>query len=133
MLPRQTARVYEFGPFRLDAEERLLLRDGRPVDLTPKAFDTLLVLVEHGGRVLSKEELLRAVWPDAFVEENYLAVNISKLRAALGERARDRQYIETVARRGYRFVASVSEVRGGARGAAAEELVLSKRTLSRVV
>jgi DNA-binding winged helix-turn-helix (wHTH) protein/TolB-like protein/Tfp pilus assembly protein PilF len=131
VIPRQTSTVYEFGPFRLDTAERLLLRDGRPVEVTPKAFDTLLVLVENGGRMLAKEELLRAVWPDAFVEENYLSVNISKLRAALGEGPRDRQYIETVPRRGYRFVAGVREVRDAT--APGRELVLSRRTLSRIV
>jgi DNA-binding winged helix-turn-helix (wHTH) protein/TolB-like protein/Tfp pilus assembly protein PilF len=96
---------YAFGPFVLDTRERRLLRDGEPVPLTLKAFDLLQVLVENQGHLLHKEELLRRVWPDAAVEENNLTVTISALRKALGEGPADRQYIETVPRRGYRFVA----------------------------
>jgi DNA-binding winged helix-turn-helix (wHTH) protein/TolB-like protein/Flp pilus assembly protein TadD len=96
---------YAFGPFLLDTRERRLLRDGKVVPLTLKAFDLLLVLVENQGHLLQKEELLRRVWPDAIVEENNLTVTISALRKALGEGPTDREYIETVPRRGYRFVA----------------------------
>jgi DNA-binding winged helix-turn-helix (wHTH) protein/TolB-like protein/Flp pilus assembly protein TadD len=96
---------YAFGPFLLDTRERRLLRDGKVVPLTLKAFDLLQVLVENPGHLLHKEELLRRVWPDAIVEENNLTVTISALRKALGEGPTDRQYIETVPRRGYRFVA----------------------------
>jgi DNA-binding winged helix-turn-helix (wHTH) protein/pimeloyl-ACP methyl ester carboxylesterase/class 3 adenylate cyclase len=103
-------RFYEFGPFRLDLEERLLLREGKPVQLTPKAFDTLLALLENSGKVLEKEEMMRQVWPDTFVEEANLAVNISLLRKALGNRADGGHYIETLPRRGYRFAARVREV-----------------------
>jgi len=103
-------RFYEFGPYRLDLEERLLMRDGSPVSLTPKAFDTLLVLIENSGRVLEKEEMMRQVWPDTFVEEANLAVNISLLRKSLGNRADGGAYIETLPRRGYRFAARVREV-----------------------
>lgn len=103
-------RFYEFGPFRLDLEERLLLREGKPVQLTPKAFDTLLTLLENSGKVLEKEEMMRQVWPDTFVEEANLAVNISLLRKALGNRADGGHYIETLPRRGYRFAARVREV-----------------------
>jgi DNA-binding winged helix-turn-helix (wHTH) protein len=71
---------YEFGPFRLDTAERLLLRDGQHVPLTPKAFETLLILVENCGRVIDKDELLKKVWPDTFVEEVNLAKNVSYLR-----------------------------------------------------
>jgi DNA-binding winged helix-turn-helix (wHTH) protein len=78
-------RLYEFGPFRLDGAERLLLRNGEVVPLTPKAFDVLLALVEQSGHLLEKEELLKTVWPDSFVEESNLADNVSRLRKALGD------------------------------------------------
>jgi DNA-binding winged helix-turn-helix (wHTH) protein/TolB-like protein len=97
--------IYTFGPFLLDTRERRLLRDGKVVPLTIKAFDLLEVLVKNQGHLLQKEELLRLVWPDAIVEENNLTVTISALRKALDEGPTDRQYIETVPRRGYRFVA----------------------------
>jgi YD repeat-containing protein len=101
--------LYEFGPFRLDPGERLLLRDGQHVPLTPKAFETLLILVENCGHVINKDELLKKVWPDTFVEEVNLAKNVSYLRKVLGgEQAA--QYIETIPKRGYRFVASVKDV-----------------------
>lgn len=99
--------LYEFGPFCLDASEHLLLRDGEPVPLEPKVFDTLFLLVRNGGRLLEKGELLNRVWPDAVVEEGSLTRNISALRRALGEGEGGLRYIETVPRRGYRFVASV--------------------------
>src|SRR5438128_11140852 len=106
----QTLRhLYEFGPFRLDATERLLLRDEHHIPLTPKAFETLLVLVEHGGHVIDKDELIKKVWPDTFVEEVNLAKNVSCLRKILGE-DQSAQYIETIPKRGYRFVAHVREV-----------------------
>jgi DNA-binding winged helix-turn-helix (wHTH) protein/TolB-like protein/Tfp pilus assembly protein PilF len=97
--------LYAFGPFVLDTRERRLLRDGVAVPLTLKAFDLLLVLVENQGHLVPKDELMRRVWPDAAVEENNLTVTISALRKALDEGPTDRQYIETVPRRGYRFVA----------------------------
>jgi DNA-binding winged helix-turn-helix (wHTH) protein/TolB-like protein/Tfp pilus assembly protein PilF len=103
-------QFYEFGPFRLDKVERQLLRNGGPVSLTPKAFDTLLFLVENRGHVLPKAELMQALWPGSFVEEGNLTDNISKLRQALGDDRRSPKYIETVARRGYRFIAAVEEV-----------------------
>ena len=81
----QLRRIYEFGPFHLDAGERLLSKDGQPVALTPKAFDTLLLLVQNGGRLVDKEELIRSVWPDSFVEENSLNRSIYVLRKTLGE------------------------------------------------
>jgi Tol biopolymer transport system component/DNA-binding winged helix-turn-helix (wHTH) protein len=101
---------YEFGPFRLDPAERRLLRAGEPIPLAPKVFDLLLVFVRRPGQILEKEELLSAVWPDTIVEENNLSVNISTLRKALGEGPNEHTYIETLPRRGYRFVASVREV-----------------------
>ncbi len=97
--------MYAFGPFLLDTRERRLLRDGKVVPLTLKAFDLLRVLVENQGHLLRKEELLAQVWPDAIVEENNLTVTIAALRKALDEGPADRRYIETVPRRGYRFVA----------------------------
>jgi DNA-binding winged helix-turn-helix (wHTH) protein/TolB-like protein/Tfp pilus assembly protein PilF len=100
-------QFYEFGPFRLDPAERALLRDGQSVSLTPKAFDALLIFVEHSNRLLSKDELISKLWPDSFVEESNLAQNVSMIRKALGERLGGGQYIETVPKRGYRFSAEV--------------------------
>jgi DNA-binding winged helix-turn-helix (wHTH) protein/TolB-like protein/Flp pilus assembly protein TadD len=103
--------IYEFGPFRVDADRHLLLREGQtePLPLTPKAFDTLLLLVRNSGLVLGKDEMMRALWPDTFVEENNLERNVSMLRKALGEGPHERRYIVTVPRRGYRFAAPVTE------------------------
>ena len=106
----QAKQLYEFEQFRLDPHERLLLCDGEPVPLTPKAFDMLLALVENSGRLLKKEELMRRLWPDSFVEEGSLTQNVSLLRRALGERPEGQKFIETVPRRGYRFVAGVRAV-----------------------
>jgi DNA-binding winged helix-turn-helix (wHTH) protein/TolB-like protein len=108
---RPTKHFYEFGPFRLDAAEQLLLRDGNVVPLTAKVFDTLLLLVENSGHAPEKEELLQKVWPDTFVEEGNLSQNISVLRKALGDNTADTRYIETIPRRGYRFIANVRETR----------------------
>jgi DNA-binding winged helix-turn-helix (wHTH) protein/tetratricopeptide (TPR) repeat protein len=106
-------RVYEFGSFRLEAMERVLARDGRALSVAPKALDVLIVLVENRGRIVEKEDLMRRVWPETFVEDNNLAFNISVLRKLLGESGASPQYIETVPRRGYRFIASVAEVPNG--------------------
>jgi eukaryotic-like serine/threonine-protein kinase len=106
----QTMHFYAFGPFRLDSQERVLLRDGTPVPLAPKATEILLVLVEQAGHLVDKETLINRVWPDAFVEEGNLNKNVFFLRKALGEWDGGREYIETVPKRGYRFVAPVSEV-----------------------
>jgi len=102
---------YKFGPFYLDQAERLLCREGVRVPLTPKVFDTLLILVQNAGRLVTKECLLQKVWPDTFVEEANLSVNIAVLRKALGG-ARESDYIETLPKRGYRFVANVASERG---------------------
>lgn len=99
--------LYEFASFRLDVEERLLLRADEVVPLPPKAFDVLLALIEQPGHLLEKEVLLKTVWPDTIVEENNLADNISRLRKTLGEGENGQKFIETVPRRGYRFVAEV--------------------------
>lgn len=111
-----SAGIYAFGPFRVDSGQRVLLCDGNPLALTPKAFDTLLVLVENHGRLVSKAQLLDAVWPDAFVEEKTLAQNILTVRKALGAEAESPGYIETVPKRGYRFRAEVSMVENEAAG-----------------
>lgn len=103
-------RLYDFGPFRLDAENHTLAREGRPVTLTRKALEMLIVLVEHGGDVLAKEELLRRLWPDTTVEESNLTQNVYMIRQALGEAAGQQTYIETIPKRGYRFVAGVTGV-----------------------
>lgn len=101
---------YEFGAFRVEPRRRVLVRDGQPVQLTAKAFDLLLVLIEHSGSVVEKDDLLSRVWPDAFVEENNLTVTMSALRKALGETAGEGRYIVTVAGRGYKFIAPVNKV-----------------------
>ena len=105
-----TKHSYEFGPFRLDAAERMLLRNSRPIAITPKAFDTLLFLVENSGHLVEKEELLKRIWPDTFVEEATLARNVFILRKALGDAQEGPQYIETVPKRGYRFLAPVKKL-----------------------
>jgi pimeloyl-ACP methyl ester carboxylesterase/DNA-binding winged helix-turn-helix (wHTH) protein/class 3 adenylate cyclase len=120
--------MYEFGSFRIDAGERLLFCGDDLISLTPKVFDTLLVLVENSGHVLGKEELMHEVWPDSFVEENNLAQNISILRKVLSERSDGLKCIETVPKRGYRFVANVKEI-GGER----TDVIVHERTRARIV
>ena len=100
-------QTYEFGPFRLNANERVLLRGDNAVHLTEKVFNLLLLLVQRGGHLVTKEELMEQVWPDIVVEENNLTVSMSALRKALGEKQEGGQYIETVSKRGYRFIADV--------------------------
>ena len=112
----EPVRAYEFGAFRLEPAERQLRRDGRPVPLTPKAFDTLQVLVGSGGRAVSKDELMNIVWHDANVADATLAQNIFAVRKALG----GVESIETVPKFGYRFVMPVRELR-----AAAQKVVLA--------
>jgi len=128
----QSNHTFQFGPFELDADEHVLRRDGQPLALTPKAVETLFVLVEGRGRIVEKRELLDRVWPNTFVEEGTLVQNIFTLRKALANGAEGQVYIETVPRRGYRFAANVMESRShqqderGAgqevKGAAAEKL-----------
>ena len=100
---------YDFGRFRLKTAERVLLREGEPVPLTPKVFDILITLVENRGQIVGKDALMKRVWPTTFVEEGNLTQNVSLLRKALGESAGGAQFIETVPRRGYRFVAQIVE------------------------
>lgn len=106
-------KIYEFGGFRLDAGERTLIQNGQPVMLTPKVFDLLAILVGNHGHLMTKDELIRGLWQDSFVEEANLNVNISTLRRALGETPTEQRFIETVPRAGYRFVAEVREVSDG--------------------
>ena len=103
------ARVFEFGPFILDTGQHVLRRGQEPIPLTPKTFDMLALLVMSRGRMLTKEELMRMLWPDSFVEESNLTQQISMVRRALGENAGDARYIVTIPGRGYRFAASVVE------------------------
>ena len=103
--------MYEFGPFRLDPTDRVLFREGEVLLLPPKGFDLLLVLVRNAGRIVLKDELMREVWPNTFVEDNNLTVNISALRKILDERSSSQTYIQTVPRRGYRFAARVRHLR----------------------
>lgn len=119
-----------FGPYVLIRDERLLLRDGEPVALTPKALETLAVLVEHAGHVVRKEDLLQRVWPDVIVEDATLAQNISTIRKTLGLRADGGPYVETVPKLGYRFAAPVTVVMPAAASqpaVLADELVVTPR------
>ena len=102
--------VFEFGSFRLDPGQGVLLREGQIVHLTPKALNTLAVLVRQGGRVVDKDALIQEVWPDTFVEENSLTRNISVLRRTLGSQRNGMPLIETVAKRGYRLAVPVTQV-----------------------
>jgi DNA-binding response OmpR family regulator len=110
-LLRRDIQTYEFGPFRLEAGERRLLRDGKSVPLTSRIFDLLLLLVQHSGHLVGKEKIMREVWGGSIVEENNLTVTMSALRKALGQATGQREYIETVPKCGYRFVAEVTEFR----------------------
>jgi eukaryotic-like serine/threonine-protein kinase len=109
-ISNSTRKRYRFGAFALDPSERLLLHDETPIPLTPKAFDLLVLLVESAGRLLEKDALMRRLWSDTFVEEANLSNNVSLLRKALGESEQGTKYIETVPKRGYRFVADVIEL-----------------------
>ena len=108
--------IYQFGPFRLDPAERLLLRDGQPVPITPKAFDLLVYLVEHHGRLVEKATLMAALWPDTIVEEANLAFQISALRKVLEDGGNGDSLIQTVPTRGYRFVGAVTLSHAASRG-----------------
>lgn len=106
----QTGHLYEFGEFRLDPVERVITRSGKSVALTPKAFHLLAILVENHGHIVEKEKLMSEIWADSFVEEGNLAVNARMLRKVLGDDASSPKFIETVPRRGYRFIADVKEI-----------------------
>jgi len=123
----QEKELYEFGPFRIDPEKRLLLRDNQPVPLQLKAFETLLMLVRHSEQVVLKDEIMKAVWPDTFVEESNLTQNIFVLRKTLGAIGGDHPYIVTIPGRGYRFSEKVRLVSED------EALVLQRRSRTHVV
>jgi TolB-like protein/DNA-binding winged helix-turn-helix (wHTH) protein len=119
---------YEFGPFRLDPNERVLFRQGTLVSLSPKVLEILMVLVRNGGHIVQKDQLMAEVWPDAFVEEANLNVGVSSLRKALGDTPEGHAYIETIPRRGYRFVAAISEI-----AEEPVEVIVQRRTRTRIV
>lgn len=123
--------LYQFGPFRLDAAQHLLFRGNERVLLTPKDFEILLLLINNSGHILEKERLLKEVWPDAFVEEGNLNRHISTIRKKLGEHHGRREYIETIPRRGYRFIAQVqnlAEAGNGSIGNSARQVCVDEAT-----
>src|ERR1700722_12182816 len=126
-MSKESKQFYEFGPFRLDPERLLLLRDNQPVALPPKAFETLLVLIRRSETVVLKDDLMKSVWPDTFVEESNLAQNIFVLRKSLGETSGANRYIVTIPGRGYRFAEKVRLV------PASEEIVVQSQSVTRVV
>lgn len=115
----EAKHFYQFKSFRLDVEERQLLHLNLPVSLTPKAFDVLAARVERGGHLVEKDELLKLAWADSFVEEANVARIVHTLRKILGDDGNGNKYIETVAKKGYRFVVEVDEVREDSRQSAA--------------
>jgi Tol biopolymer transport system component/DNA-binding winged helix-turn-helix (wHTH) protein len=134
----QQNQLYEFGPYVIDARSRILLKDGTTVRLTPKAFDILFVLVQHAAQVVEKEQLLKEVWPDIFVEEGSLSHNIHGLRKALGDDSSEPRYIETIPKRGYRFVAPVKITHADNRlidlgDIKDDAVVIEKHTFARVI
>ena len=126
-MDRQAKHLLVFGPFRMDLEERVLMRDQETITLSPKAFETLLVLVQHSERVVLKDDLMKTLWPDTFVEESNLSQHIFLLRKALGDRAHDPVYIVTVPGRGYRFAQKVTELTE-----ADGDLIVHSRSVQRV-
>ncbi len=112
-MKQETQEIYAFGPFRLEVGEGRLSREGQAIPLAPKAFQTLLVLVENAGHLVEKDDLIKQVWPDTFVEESNLAQHIFAIRRALAEDQPQTEYIETVPKRGYRFVAPVQRIEAG--------------------
>ncbi len=133
VMRKQVRHLYEFGPFSLDSTERLLTCDGKVVSLAPKLLETLLVLVENSGRIMEKEELLKTLWPDSYVEESNLTTYVSQLRKALGENVDGQSYIETVPRRGYRFIAEVKKIQAEVGSPAAGSFVIHERTDTRIL
>src|SRR5689334_11606290 len=107
---RTSSRIYQFDSYQVDCEKRLLLRNGQPVPLTSKVFDTLLILLQNKEKLMEKQEMMKLLWPDTFVEEGNLTVNISLLRKALEETPDQHRFIVTVPGRGYRFIAQVQEL-----------------------
>ncbi len=127
-MSKEPFNCYEFGSYRLDPNEGRLWRNGEPVPLTPKAFATLVALVQRSGRLVEKDELMKLLWPDSFVEESNLNQHVWTLRKTLGENKAGNEYIETVPKRGYRFMAEVQEL-----GHEGFEVVAERRTLTHIV
>src|SRR5436309_14510887 len=127
-MPQETKHFYEFSSFRLDAARRVLFMQGTPLLLPPKVFNTLLILVERRGQVVEKDELMKLLWPDSFVEEANLTQNVSLLRKVLGEGPHDHHYIVTVPGRGYRFVEEVTKS-----GDQETQLIIEERTRRNIV
>jgi DNA-binding winged helix-turn-helix (wHTH) protein len=124
---RQSSKdFYEFGDFKIDSVERVLLREGELVPLTPKVFD--LLLIENNGHMVEKDRLMKEVWPDAFVEEGNLTQNISVLRKVLSNGEEGHQYIQTIPRRGYRFVGRIRTMPD-----VSEELIIEEHSRSTIV
>src|SRR5215203_4269959 len=117
-------RIYTFGEFRLDTAEHALRHGDEQIPLTHKAIELLTLLVERRGQTVTKNELMDALWHDTYVDENNLAVTVMMLRKAFGERSFDKKFIETVPKRGYRFVADVEETTA--------DLLIEKQTLTRI-
>src|SRR5262245_14210104 len=111
-MSKRKINLYDFGGFRLDIAEKVLWKGDEAVPLTPKAFDTLVILVEKSGHLVEKEELISQLWPDSFVEENSLPQNVYLIRKALREESHGIRYIETVRRRRYRFIVAVKDIPG---------------------
>ncbi len=120
--------AYEFGPFRVDPDKQALFRGNEPVPITPKTFETLLILVRHSREVVSKDDLMKELWPDSFVEESNLSQNIFMLRKALGDTPEDKRYIVTLPGKGYRFVAEVRTV-----AQEGEDVVIASRSRTQMV
>lgn len=127
-MPAEQKVLYEFGPFRADPEKQILSRDREQVPITPKVFETLLILVRRSGEVVTKDDLMKELWPDSFVEESNLSQNIFMLRKALGDAPEERRYIVTVPGRGYRFATDVQTVK-----LEGEHLMIAGHTQSHVV
>ena len=102
--------LYEFGPFRVDPDKQVLLRENQPISVTPKTFETLLILIRRSREDVSKDALMSELWPDSFVEESNLKQNIFMLRKALGDTPENRNYIVTLPGKGYRFAAEVRTI-----------------------
>ena len=135
-MPLLDHKLYEFDCFVVDAGSRILLKGGVTVRLMPKTFETLLVLVRHAGHVVEKDRLLKEVWPDSFVEEGSLSRNIRELRRSLGDDSFEPRFIETIPKRGYRFIAPVriTGVNPGKIGPIEEiDTVIEKHTFARVI
>src|SRR6202167_2642788 len=112
-MPMKAGEIFQFGKFQIDARARTLRREEETVTLNRRAFDVLLYLVQNPGRVIPRDELLKNVWPDTFVDENSLAQSISALRRALDEKPRDNNYVATLPGRGYQFVSPVQVIELG--------------------